>query len=148
MCEHCVHWFKVEEHVIRMTEIKILPAVWTGMHMLQWRICHSRGVARLECYIHNGLQLVKVGLIQIPEHHLGLDGRFSFCLNFNLRQANSRQGTPQLSHGYLSLVSVSDTVQCRSWVCPNFNDMPAIVATLLWICEPMSHNVTEELNIL
>jgi hypothetical protein len=57
ICVHCVHWFTVKEHMMRMK-------------------CRSQGVTGPEWYIDNELQLVKVGFIQIQEHHSGQDGSF------------------------------------------------------------------------
>jgi len=147
ICVHCIHWFKVKEHMMRMKETKIYSALQTGIHALWWRICHFWGVPGLKWNIHNESQLVKVGFIQIQEHHSGLDGRFQFLQNINQRPGNVLQGKLHLSHEYLSHVSVSDTLPCGSWVCPNFNDMPGTAATLLPISEPMSDILTEVLNI-
>jgi len=53
----------------------------------------------------------------------------------------------QHSYNYLRRVWVSSTLWCRSEVCLTFSDMPAKAATLLQISEPMSHILTEVLNI-
>jgi len=89
---HCIHWFKVKEHMMRINQTKIYSALQTGIQALRWGIPCSRGVPGPEWYIHNQSQRDKVSFIQIQEHYSVLDGRFWLCLNFNQRLGNTRQG--------------------------------------------------------
>jgi hypothetical protein len=63
-------------------------------------------------------------------------------------QGNTQQRKVQLSHEYLTDASVSNNLRCGSEVCQNFNDVTASAATLLRKHEPMSHILTEDLNIV
>jgi len=133
--------------MMRMKQTTELIALLTEIHVLRWRIYRSRGVPGPEGYIHNELQLVKVGFIHIQEPHSGLDCRSQLCQNINHRPGNTQKRSLQFTHGYLSSVSVSDTLGCGSEECPNINDMPPKPVTSLRICEPISHILTQVLNI-
>jgi hypothetical protein len=74
------------------------------------------------------------------------------CVNFNHwqnhRPGHTQQRKVQLCHEYPSRGSVSDTLGCRSEVCPNNYDIPAWAAALPQIHERMSHILTPQLNNL
>jgi len=150
ICVHSVHWFKVEEKVVRITQTKIYRALWIGEHALR-----RRTVAFEECLTWNetftmSCKLANVDLIEIQERHSGLDCTSRLCLNFN-HWANHRPGhlqqpKVQLYHQYPSHSSDSDALGCRSEVCPNDYDIPPQAAALPWISEPMFHILTLELN--
>jgi len=142
-----VHWFNVEENMLRMKQRNIQCALRTGIRTLRWLICHSWDMRQLERYIDNESQLVKVGDIHNWEPHSGLDCRSQLCLNFSHRPRNKWQHTLRLSHNYPSRVLASDTLRCRSEIGAHFNNMPAYAAALLWISEAMSHILTQVLNI-
>jgi len=97
--------------------------------------------------IDNHSQLVKVGFIHMQEAHSGQDWRSQLWMIFNHRPGNPRQWKRHLSQEYLSHISTSNSLGCGSEVCQNFNDMPAKAADLPWISEPMSHILTQVLNI-
>jgi len=147
ICVHSIHWFKVEENMMRMKETKILSALQTEIHALQWRIWHSRGMSGLESYINHESQLVKIGLIQIKEPHSGLDCRYQLCQNFNHKPGNTWLRKLHLSLKYQRHISVSDTLECRPELWPNFDDMRAKAATLQQMSEHVSDIWTEVLNI-
>jgi len=144
---HCIHWFDVKEYMVIIKETEVLSTLQTGIHMLWWHVCQSRGQSAPEWYIHTQSQLTTVGFIEMQEPHLWLDWRFQLCQNFNYRTGNTWQQKLQLSNEYLSHVSVFDTQGWDSEVCQNFNDMPATAATFLGISKRKSHILTEVLII-
>ena len=97
--------------------------------------------------IHNDSQLVKVGFIPIQEAHSGQDWRSQLWMIFNHRLEKPWQWKRDLSQEYLSRVSASNSLGWGSEVCQNLNDMPAKAAALPRISEPMSHILTQVLNI-
>jgi len=97
--------------------------------------------------IHNDSQLVKVGFIHIQEAHSGQDWRPQLWMIFNHRPDNPWQRKRYMSQEYLSRVSASNSLGCASEVCQNCNDMPPKAAALPQISEPMSHILTQVLNI-
>ena len=107
----------------------------------------------LEAYLsQNDISIMSRSLSKLPlkiSKKLTLDwiGKFQLCLNFNLRPGHTQQRKLQLSQEYTSRVSASDSLGCRSKVRPNFNEMPAKAETLPPISEPVSHILTQELNI-
>ena len=108
--------------------------------------CCCWSMPQLEWYIHNELQLAKVGLIEIPECCSALDWRSPLYLNFNERPGHIQHQKLQLSYEYPSHVSVSDILKCRSEVYPNNHDIPAQAAGLPWISEHMCPSVIQKLN--
>jgi len=108
--------------------------------------CRCWGMPDLEWDIHNESQLAKVGLIEIQEHPSGLDCKSMLCLNFDHSPGHAQGWKVQHWQEYLSCVSVSDALGCRSKVCPNDYDMLAQAAALPWTCEPLSHTLTQEFN--
>jgi len=117
------------------------------VHALQWLICRSWGMHEIETYIHNDLQLVLVGFIHIQEAHSEQDWRSQLCMIFNHRPEKPWQQKLHLSLEYPNRVSASDSLGCGSEVCQNLNNIPAQAATLPQISEPMSHILTQVLNI-
>jgi len=65
------------------------------------------------------------------------------CLGWNDNIHNDSQLEPRKPEPCLSF----QLSGCRSEVCQNFNDMPAKAAALPRISEPMSHILTQVLNI-
>jgi len=97
--------------------------------------------------IYNDSQLVKVGFIHIPEAHSGQDWRSQVCMIFNHRPGKPRQGKLHLSQEYPSCVSAADLLGCGPEVRQNFNNMPVKAVALPRKSEPMSHILTQVLNI-
>jgi len=97
--------------------------------------------------IRNDSQPVKVGFIYIQEAHSGQDWRSQLWMIFNHRPRKPQQRKWYLSQEYQSRVSASNSLGCASVVCQNFNYTPAKAAALPWISEPMSHILTQVLNI-
>jgi len=144
---HCIHRVTVEENMMPMYETKIHHAPQSARHVLWWRICCYWGMNGPEWYICNEPKLVNVGVIHIQEPYSWLHGWSQLCQNINNWPGNAWQRKLQLVHQYLSHISASDTLGCRSEVCLNFTDIPGKAATLVQICKPMSHILTDVLNI-
>jgi len=108
--------------------------------------CHCSGMPELKWDIHNESQLAKVGLIESQECHSGLDCWSHLCLNFNHTPGHTQQQKEQHCHEYLSRVSVSDVLQCKSEVYQNDYNLPVQAVALLRISELMTHKLTQELN--
>jgi hypothetical protein len=68
--------------------------------------CRCWCMHELEWFGYNELQLANVALIEIHEHHSGLDCKSQLYLNFNYRPGHTQQWKLQLTYKYLSRVSV------------------------------------------
>jgi len=129
-----------------MKQTAISSALQTGVHALQWLICHSWGKHGLQRFIQYGSHVVKVVFIQIREPDFWVDCRYQLSINFNHKLHNTWQRKLQLCRGYQGHVLSSDSLGSGSHMSINFYDIPTIAPTLPRISGPQSWIPTHVLN--